>query len=270
MKKEINSKSRRKWIRGGLAAFASVALLTTGFAIYVVGVTKDKVNGGIGVTVDTAENRNITFEAKLKDNIIKLAEPDNVTGKFVKAEGITADNKQDFTISFEKFEITMGDSVVKDYDCVTLSLLAKPDKDNGGAIAGDIVDNIAVAGKLESSIAKNRPATDATYFEITKTTIALPTEVSETANADGIKLTKDGTTNTFTMESMKSFEIFGWGTFFNKQSPCTYYNTVLTSDLQTVKNADKVQGELDDMAKKYENKQICLHMELTKKTTVTA
>ena len=37
MKKEINSKSRRRWIMGGLAAFASVALLTTGFAVWVVG-----------------------------------------------------------------------------------------------------------------------------------------------------------------------------------------------------------------------------------------
>ena len=63
MKKEINSKSRRKWIRGGLAGFASVALLTTGFAVWVVGVQKDKANGDVKVNVDTAQNANITFTA---------------------------------------------------------------------------------------------------------------------------------------------------------------------------------------------------------------
>ena len=236
MKKEINSKSRRKWIMGGLAAFASVALLTTGFAVWVVGVQKDKVNGDIGVTVDTAENRNITFEAELEDMTIRLAEPKAVAdNNFVKAEDINDGNKEDFTISFKTFKITMGDSVVNDYDCVTLSLITTPKEDNGGVIAGagEFVDNKAAAAKLDSTITTARPASDATYFEITKKTFALPTTVSETANEDGIKLTKSGTTNTFTMETLKkSIKIFDWGTFFNKQSPCTYYNTVLTSKYQ--------------------------------------
>ena len=76
MKKEINSKSRRKWIRGGLAAFASVALLTTGFAVWVVGVQKNKVNGDIGVTVDTAQNESVVFKFNLDsaDSAIELKE----------------------------------------------------------------------------------------------------------------------------------------------------------------------------------------------------
>lgn len=268
MKKEINSKSRRKWIMGGLAAFASVALLTTGFAIYVVGVTKDKVNGDIGVTVDTAENRNITFDVELTDSKIRLAEPEVVADKFVKAEGIGDSNKQDFAISFKKFEITMGASVVEQYDRVTLSLITDPSEKNGGVLSSTLTDNKAAAAKLESTITTDRPAENATYFDIVKETISLPT-ANDAKNDDGITRTVKGTTYTFTMDAEKSFEIFGWGTFFNNQSPCTYYNTVLTSQYQNVQNADKVQGELNDMAEKYKDKKICLHMELTKKATAT-
>ena len=60
MKKEINSKSRRKWIRGGLAAFASVALLTTGFAVWVVGVSNKDASEDLKVNVDTAANKSIS------------------------------------------------------------------------------------------------------------------------------------------------------------------------------------------------------------------
>ena len=57
MRKELNSKSKRKWIAGGIAAFASVALLTTGLATYIVGVSNTSVSlDGVKVNVDTAKN----------------------------------------------------------------------------------------------------------------------------------------------------------------------------------------------------------------------
>ena len=69
MKKEINSKSRRKWIMGGLAAFASVALLTTGFAVWVVGVNQAQNGTDVKLKVDTAQNSSIFFSATLTNNI---------------------------------------------------------------------------------------------------------------------------------------------------------------------------------------------------------
>ena len=69
MRKEINSKSKRKWVAGGLAAFASVALLTTGFATWVVinnNVTDSK---DIGVTVDTASNESVDFTMTLAADV---------------------------------------------------------------------------------------------------------------------------------------------------------------------------------------------------------
>ena len=68
MKKEINSKSKRKWVAGGLAAFASIALLTTGFATWVVGTQEKEENVQVGVTVDTAQNQTLTFDFSLSDS----------------------------------------------------------------------------------------------------------------------------------------------------------------------------------------------------------
>ena len=62
MKKEINSKSKRKWVAGGLAVFASIALLTTGFATWVVGRQETNKDAQVNVTVDTAENKTLTFD----------------------------------------------------------------------------------------------------------------------------------------------------------------------------------------------------------------
>ena len=56
MKKSIKKSSRRKWVVGGVAFFGSIALLTTGFATWVIGAsnTKDDMNN-TNVTVDTAK-----------------------------------------------------------------------------------------------------------------------------------------------------------------------------------------------------------------------
>ncbi len=55
MRKELKSKSRRKWLLGGSLAFASVALLTTGFATWVIGTQKTSGDGKVNIGVDTAK-----------------------------------------------------------------------------------------------------------------------------------------------------------------------------------------------------------------------
>ena len=82
MKKELNSKSKRKWIIGGLAAFTSISLLTTGFAIWVVGVNSTESNNDVTVTVDTAQNKSIVFTMTLGGSI-QLKESAVSNGKIV-------------------------------------------------------------------------------------------------------------------------------------------------------------------------------------------
>ncbi len=269
MKKEINSKSRRKWIRGGLAAFASVALLTTGFAVWVVGVQKDKVNGDIGVTVDTAQNESVLFNATLDntDKSITLGETAKITEGFVKNNDVTGDLK----VTFSKFEISVGQAVVNNFNQLKLSLITKPDEANGGKFDNvEFADNKAGTAKLDTTLTdEQRPAEDATYFDLVTETIDLPTSDITPTSSEGIAFSRKTTGSVVKYELVnKNVELFKWGTFFNSKSPCTFYNEVL-ANAQTPENADKVQGELADMATKYAGKHICLYMELAKEATAT-
>lgn len=76
MRKELKSKSRRKWLLGGSLAFASVALLTTGFATWVIGTQKTSGDGQVNIGVDTVEDKSVelTFSLDENDNGIIVAE----------------------------------------------------------------------------------------------------------------------------------------------------------------------------------------------------
>lgn len=67
MRKELKSKSRRKWLLGGSLAFASVALLTTGFATWVIGVHKPSGDGQVTIDVDTVKDKSVELTFKLDD-----------------------------------------------------------------------------------------------------------------------------------------------------------------------------------------------------------
>lgn len=68
MRKELKSKSRRKWLIGGSLAFASVALLTTGFATWVIAVSAKTKNTDTNVNVDTVRNESIVLTYTLDEN----------------------------------------------------------------------------------------------------------------------------------------------------------------------------------------------------------
>lgn len=75
MRKELKSKSRRKWLIGGSLAFASVALLTTGFATWVIGTRQTSGDGQLNIGVDTAEDNSVELTFNLDtDNRIFVAE----------------------------------------------------------------------------------------------------------------------------------------------------------------------------------------------------
>ena len=59
MKKDLKSKSKRKWIVGGVLLFGGVALLTTGFATWAIGVNQTKQNLGTSVTVEGTVNESV-------------------------------------------------------------------------------------------------------------------------------------------------------------------------------------------------------------------
>lgn len=241
MKKEINSKSKRKWVAGGLAAFASIALLTTGFATWVVGNTSLEGNGTVTVDVDTAVNKNIEFTATIDDAEIKLGETTPVTDpkKFVKTE---ASVNGDLTISFSTLKIVYGRN--SEFNPATKKL--KFSIENNKTVDVPEGDPFDRSGKLS-------------YIEA-------PTEVSLSDLSVGSADTPDTGSFTYTF-TKKSFS-FRWGTFFGTEgkSPLEFYNSKFDAkeSLKTSENAQKVVNELDAMktAFKDPNNTIKLKLEI--------
>ncbi len=100
MKKELNGKSRRKWVVGGAMVFGSVALLSTGFATWVIGASNTNSDGQIGVEIDTVSNKSVDFKATIKENdTIKISDPANSGTEGVVKTG--SEDEQDLTVSVD-------------------------------------------------------------------------------------------------------------------------------------------------------------------------
>lgn len=235
MKKEINSKTKRKWIMGGLAAFASIAMLTTGFAVWVVGVQKTDQDNSVNVKVDTAQNKSISLSMELSksDNSIVLAEAAAVTEGFVKAEGAeVVANPLQITFSSIKIEIGNGYS-------------PRPTR-----ISFSIDPNTAVTVS-ESKIVTDKRATADTWTYIdAPEDIVLPNSKDD-ASTNGWTWNEETTGNIVMSYTGKTCD-FKWGSFFggNNTSPCAFYNSIFTTDdNKTFDNSLKIQAELDAMHK---------------------
>lgn len=228
MKKTTRRSSRRKWVVGGIAFFGSIALLTTGFATWVVGVQQDKQEGDVGVTVETATNSSIRFEAVLDDKAIKLKETEATSnGKILNEE---SPDPEALDITFSTFKITLGKDATP------------PTK---------ITMSIAESGKY------NKQNTATTYHfgkrvgESGLKYIAAPAEIT---------LTKDSTyTETTDGSGNKVWEItnnkltFQWGDYFGNSSPCTYYNSFYDEEEEpTQADVDAVAKEMKAMADAFE------------------
>ena len=74
MKKDLKSKSKRKWIVGGVLLFGGVALLTTGFATWAIGVNQTKQNLGTNVTVEGTVNESVKLTVTPVDMGINVSE----------------------------------------------------------------------------------------------------------------------------------------------------------------------------------------------------
>lgn len=225
MKKEINSKSKRKWVAGGLAAFASIALLTTGFATWVVGTQETNKNVEVGVTVDTAENQTLTFDFSLSksDSAIVLAEASPVDAGFVKASGSEVVEKP-LVVTIDKFVIKYGNESAVKPTKVTFSIDSS-------------WNTVTDAG---NKIGDKRTGSSWTY--LTAPTLELPAA------------TGAGSVKTITVTTGTELA-FSWGTFFGEgTSPCEFYNEKFkeASD-QTTENAQLIVDELAAMKKAFED-----------------
>lgn len=113
MRKELKSKSRRKWLIGGSLAFASVALLTTGFATWVIAAQNISTNSNVDVTVDGVEDHRYNFvvTASSSDSTIRLGP--NLNGKYISPSGSVSE--EDLNFNFELTFTAKGSSAEFDF-----------------------------------------------------------------------------------------------------------------------------------------------------------
>ena len=228
MRKEMNSKSKRKWVAGGLAAFASVALLTTGFATWIVGTQKlDASIDGTTVNVDTAKNESIELTMTIQDVNKKLVFAETSpteSGDFVRFDN---DIVGDLTLEFDDISITYGSDSAFNRVAKKLEFSITSIK-NGGEEVKETANTVNLSTFDRSG--------ECSYF-------AVPAPIALT-DENGSETTVSGSATKYTLTN-KNIS-FTWGTAFGGKTPAKFYNDYFTAhpEYKTAENAEIVRNEL--------------------------
>ena len=231
--RKLISASKRKWVLGGILGFAAIALTTTGFATWIVGVNATTTNGNVGVTVDTVSNNGVELTLVLGDDTQIDLKEENVTEGVVTVTG--KDTVQNpLQISVETFTLEVGKQFL-DTNTITgveFALKYETDKDIKDNLSNKVTDN---------RIGDKRSSSELGYWEY----VSAPAKI-EFTNQDITTGTGEDQ-STYTYEINASFLEFKWGSFFggNGESPATFYNKIFTN--ATKDDADNIVAELEAM-----------------------
>lgn len=213
MRKELKSKSRRKWLIGGSLAFASVALLTTGFATWVIGVTKTSGDGQVNIGVDTAKDNSVELTFNLEDDQISVAENagtlnSNLT---IERDGSEGDIEPDWNIKIKDLNIAVGQTF---YDSLKKS---KQDLKIVFALQKDVTEDKNSVTDDKVKVRGGQAGSSWKYIDLVKSKfdVTLP----ESYPTDGkIYDISDKSHN----PDEKIFS-FIWGSYFDGKAPSEFY-----------------------------------------------
>ena len=260
MKKSIKKNSRRKWVVGGVAFFGSIALLTTGFATWVVGVQQDSDNGDVTVNVDTVKNNSVLFEITVdsNNNSINLAEETPIeAGDNIIVSTEEGDLEADFEISLSKINIEIGKEALSNYNKIVFEIAAQ-----SGNYANNKVSN------NDTGLRDGIGPWD--YLALVTKEVAFKNAVDNSALAgwtrDPSGNIESASTVKYTNSSAVTIE-FEWGDYFdgNDTSPATFYNNHyndLSSDLSG--SVAKINSEMAAMQSAFDGKALLLTAKLSK------
>lgn len=213
MRKELKSKSRRKWLLGGSLAFASVALLTTGFATWVIGTQQTSGDGQLNIGVDTAEDNSVelTFSLDKTDDRIFVAEDAGTSNPNLTIKRNEADHEPDWNIKIENLNIVVGKTFYDSLNGKDLKIVFALQKGVNAAKDKNLVTNDLVGvrgGQTESSW---------NYITLVKSEfeVNLPKSYPD----DG-KIYDINDTSHSSDEKIFSFK---WGSYFNGDFPSKFY-----------------------------------------------
>ena len=233
MKKSIKKSSRRKWVVGGVAFFGSIALLTTGFATWVVGVQQTDDEDNVNVTVDTTINEFVTFSLSLStdDCSIKLGEtkepdaaPPEGKENIVKIDEVTGD----LTVKIDSLNIEIGNDAVNSYTQIDFAITS--------------ANNTVSSQQFDENL---RTGSSWSY-------LSAPASILLTNENENINKTTGANTTTYKLKSGSTISLdFKWGDFFGEQSPANFYNKNYRADKlgdSLSETINKINTEMDKMS----------------------
>lgn len=210
MRKELKSKSRRKWLLGGSLAFASVALLTTGFATWVIGTRQTSGDGQLNIGVDTAQDNSVELTFSLAEDKIFVAEDAGSTNSNLTIERNEADteSKPDWDIKIKDLNIVVGETFYNSIkDKQGLKIVFELQKDVTEAEDKNLVTEDEVGVRTGSSW---------NYIKLAKSKfdVTLPKAYPAGGKIYDINDTPNNPDKTFS---------FTWGSYFNEDAPSKFY-----------------------------------------------
>lgn len=197
MRKELKSKSRRKWLIGGSLAFASVALLTTGFATWVIGTSKPSGDGQVHIGVDTAQDNSVelTFNLDTSDDSIFVTEDTETV---------------DWNIKIKDLNVVVGEDFYNSLNGKTdLKIAFELQKDGANSVTADTV---GVRGETGSPWNYIKVKSESEFFNV-----SLPSTYP--TNGKIYDISNDATNNPDGNKTLS----FYWGSYFGEKAPSEFY-----------------------------------------------
>lgn len=269
MKKSIKKSSRRKWVVGGVAFFGSIALLTTGFATWVVGVNDSDEDEEVTIGVDTVDNKSVIFTVEVdgNDNKIKLAEKTAITGQpivntdFSETDGVS---DADFTFNLTNFYIEIGADSLNNYNKIKLTIAEYQEGKANNSVSTDTTNTRDDEGPWS-------------YLQLVTTEIQF--KGAQNAAAEGWTRTPSDDLNASTIKYQRNTPVevtLDWGNYFeieNEESPGEFYYSpakFYNSKYETVfkgklsEAITNINAEMTAMDKALNGKQLVITAELVK------
>lgn len=247
--RKLISASKRKWVLGGILGFAAVALTTTGFATWIVGVNVTTGTDDVTVTVDTTERAGIKMTVQLTDNQIELKESDSSSGVVTVEDN---DVVVDALKTVAEVTITYG----KDFDTTSIAGISFDLKYEDGSNNKNLIDDEGNKIKDKRTVAKSHAET---YWEYIKA----PGLIALTNfNTEHDSINQDAGTYTHT-ESIDV--VFTWGSFFDRREPSKFYNDLFKVGTVTDAQLNAISTELSTMNSVLNGQDLTLTATLTDK-----
>lgn len=235
--RKLISASKRKWVLGGILGFAAIALTTTGFATWIVGVNATTGSDDVTVTVDTVKNEGVKLTFELTDDQLVLGETTKVNDGVVQTgdEAVTGD----MTVT-AKIILEVGAQYLEENNITGIELSL----DYGTSEKPTNRQNLVTLNNIGRGTSDNESQVSVdsvSYWEYINApeTIELSNKTIQTgASQNGLY--------TYTIPSIDL--TFTWGSYFGKSiSPANYYNSKFKEETVTVDNVNSIYAELKKM-----------------------